>query len=253
MQPIERKRIVVKIGGSMLAGLQEEFFLTLKQLQFENHELILVHGGGPAINEQLEKRKLSSTEINGIRVTSKEVASIIQSTLIGTVNPSLVHEINRNGIEAIGLSGYDGNLLTCSLLDEKVYGYVGKITHVRAELIEKLLKASVVPVISCIGTTTNGSPLNINADTVASEIALAMNADSLLFVTDTPGIRIEDNVQRSVTIAEIEQWIQSGAIYGGMLPKVAAAVSSLNAGVSSIQIVGQQLKGTVIEQKGVVV
>ena len=107
------------------------------------------------------------------------------------MNPSLVHQLNKGGIDAIGLSGYDGKLLTCTVLDEKLYGFVGEIQHVRTELIEKFYQAGIVPVISCIGATEDGAPLNINADTVASKIALAINADSLLLVTDTPGIQIE--------------------------------------------------------------
>ncbi|HJF31965.1 MAG TPA: acetylglutamate kinase [Sporosarcina psychrophila] len=252
-QHIARKRIVVKLGGSMLEELNEDFFVNIKQLQDTEHDLVLVHGGGPFINKELAKNKVLSSVVNGIRVTSKEAAEIVQTTLIGQVNPDLVHRLNNGGIDAIGLSGYDGKLLTCTVLDEDLYGSVGEIQHVRTELIEIMLDAGLVPVISCIGATADGAALNINADTVASKIALAINADSLLLVTDTPGIQIEGSVQQTVSPTEIVQWIGTGAIYGGMLPKVKAALDCLTAGIPSVQIVSDQLTGTTIKSKGVFV
>ncbi len=235
----------------MLEGLDESFFAKCKQLQEMGNDLVIVHGGGIAINEQLAKNGVTSTVVGGIRVTSKEAVAIVQSTLIGQVNPALVHQMNKGGIGAIGLSGYDGNLLTCTVLDEEIYGAVGHIEHVHAGLLETFLAAGLVPVIACIGATEDGAPLNINADTVASKIALAMKADSLLLVTDTPGIKIQEEVQRVVTPFRIAQWIGTGEIYGGMLPKVKAALDCLGAGIPTVQIVGQQLEGTVIKSEGV--
>ena len=235
----------------MIEELNDSFFAKCKHLQDTGSDLIIVHGGGIAINEQLEKNGVTSTVVNGIRVTSKEAVDIVQSTLIGQVNPALVHQLNKGGIEAVGLSGYDGNLLTCTLLDEEKYGSVGHIEQVRAELLETFLAAGLVPVIACIGATEDGGPLNINADTVASKVALAMKADSLLLVTDTPGIKIQEEVQRVVTPFKIAQWIGTGEIYGGMLPKVKAALDCLGAGIPTVQIVGQQLEGTAIKSEGV--
>ena len=233
----------------MLEGLNKEFFLNIAKLQQERIDLIIVHGGGPAITRQLEAANVASTVKNGIRVTSKKAASLIQTTLIGSVNPKLVHQLNYEGIDSIGLSGYDGNLLACSILDEHTYGFVGEINSVRTELVEKLLRIGIVPVISCIGSTIDGEPLNINADTVASEIALALEAESLLLVTDTPGIQIEGHVQAIATASKITKWIESGDIYGGMLPKVKAALDCIDAGIPTVQIVGQQLGGTLIAQE----
>lgn len=235
----------------MLEGLGDSFFAKCKQLQDAGNDLVLVHGGGISINEQLAKNGVTSTVVNGIRVTSKEAVSIVQSTLIGQVNPTLVYQLNKGGIGSVGLSGYDANLLTCTVLDEKIYGAVGQIEHVHVELLETFLAVGLVPVIACIGATEDGAPLNINADTVASKIALAIKADSLLLVTDTPGIRIQEEVQRVVTPIKIAQWIGTGEIYGGMLPKVKAALDCLCAGIPSVQIVGQQLEGTTIIHEGV--
>ena len=235
----------------MLEGLSDSFFTNFKELQATGTDLLIVHGGGPAINQELANHEVTSTVVNGIRVTSKEAIGIVQSTLIGRVNPALVHQLNKAGISAIGLSGFDGKLLQCTVLDEAVYGFVGDIQHVQTDLLEGILQAGLVPVISCIGATEEGVPLNINADTVASEIALAVQADSLLLVTDTPGIKIEEQVQSVVSPVAIAKWIESGDIYGGMLPKVNAALDCLGAGIPSIQIVGQQLTGTVIQAEEV--
>src|SRR5690606_31822749 len=183
----ERKRIVIKLGGSMLEGLSEQFFIQLKQLMADGVDPIIVHGGGPAINTALANSGVTSTAVNGIRVTSDEAIGIVQSTLIGKVNPALVHQLNSEGIAAIGLSGFDGQLITCGFLDEKVYGNVGEIQNIRTEVLEKVTDAGFMPVLSCIGVSDKGKPLNINGDTVASRIALAVEADSLLLVTDTPG------------------------------------------------------------------
>lgn len=245
------KRIVIKLGGSMLEGLNENFFTNFKKLQAANHEIVIVHGGGPAINKALASNGISTTSINGIRVTSAEAIGIVQSTLVGQVNPALVHQLNKSGIQAIGLSGYDSQLLQCELLDEATYGFVGEIQHVNTTFIEVLLKNGITPVISSIGCTTDGYPLNINADTVASQIALAIKAESLQLVTDTPGIKISEEVQETVTSEKITDWITSGDIYGGMIPKVTAALDCLTAGIPSVQIVGDQLSGTIILQQEV--
>jgi len=242
----DRKRIVIKLGGSMLEGLQSGFFNTFHKMQSEGYEIVIVHGGGPSINAKLREYAIESTIDNGIRVTCEKSIAVVKDVLIGEVNLLLVNQLNREGIEAIGLNGFDGKLLTCTLLDEERYGFVGHIQDVNARLLEKLLAAGIVPVISCIGATECGKPLNINADTVASKIALAIHANSLLLVTDTPGITIKDEIQTAVSPKEIVSWIEAGDIYGGMIPKVHAAIDCLDAGIPTVQIVDQQLGGTTI-------
>ncbi|MDV6378039.1 acetylglutamate kinase [Sporosarcina sp. GW1-11] len=246
MQPTVRKRQVIKLGGSMLDELSESFFNRIKELQQQGIQLVIVHGGGPNINQELADRGITSSVVNGFRVTSGEAIGVVQSILIGQVNPALVHRFNREGVKAIGLSGFDANLFTCDLLDFETYGYVGEIKQVQTDILDTLLDAGVIPVISCIGATAAGEPLNVNADTVASQIALAVNAESLLLVTDTPGIKIDDKPQAQVVPSAIHHWIETEDIYGGMIPKVQAAIDCLEAGIPSVQIVGQQLTGTVI-------
>ena len=249
-QPTAPKRIVVKLGGSMLERLNETHIADFKNLKQQGIDLIIVHGGGPAINRQLEKNGVTSTTVGGIRITSQEAVDIVKSTLIGQVNPTLVQQLNKGGITAIGLSGYD-DLLTCTFLNKDIYGFVGEIKEVNNKLIDTLLANDITPVISCFGCTNDGTPLNINGDTVASKIALAIKAESLLLVTDTPGIKIDGKVQQVTTAKAINDWIDSKDIYGGMIPKVTAALDCLAEGIPSVQIVGETLQGTTILQQEV--
>ena len=247
-----RKRVVIKLGGSTLEGLNEEFFVNFKKLQDEGVELIITHGGGPAINRELAIRQVESHALNGIRVTSEQAIDIVQSTLIGKVNPALVHELTTAGIAAIGLNGFDGQLISADFLDKDVYGFVGEVKAVNTSLLETVIRSDFVPVIACVGVSAEGQALNINGDTVASEIALAVNADSLLLVTDVKGIRIQDEYQQQVTPSLIERWIEEGHIYGGMIPKVQGALDCLHAGIPSVQIVGDTLVGTTIKSEELV-
>ena len=242
--------MVIKLGGSTLEGLNEAFFRNFKALQDEGYQLIITHGGGPAINRELAKANISSHTVNGLRVTSEDMIDIVQSTLIGKVNPALVHELNAAGITAVGLNGFDGTLLESTYLDKETYGFVGEVTNVNTTLLDALTVAGIVPVIACIGVTKEGQALNINGDTVASGIALAVKAESLLLVTDVAGIRIHDEYQKEVTEADINGWIEEGHIYGGMIPKVQGAVACLHAGTPSAQLVNETLTGTTIKNEG---
>ncbi|WP_042474568.1 acetylglutamate kinase [Bacillus ndiopicus] len=240
------RNIVIKLGGSTLEGLNTAFFHKIQALQQEGYRIIITHGGGPAINRTLAANHVASHVLNGIRVTTSEAIDLVKTTLIGQVNPFLVHELNAAGIQAIGLNGFDGHLLESTFLDEATYGYVGRIEKVNTELLDAILTANIVPVIACIGATVDGQALNINGDTVASEVALAIKAESLLLVTDVAGIRIEGQYQQEVTESAIGQWIADEHIYGGMIPKVQGALACLAAGIPSVQIVDDTLTGTTI-------
>ena len=159
------------------------------------------------------------------------------------MNPKLVFELNKAGISAIGLSGFDQLLLQSDYLDKETYGFVGEVNKVNTNLLQTLLSQGIVPVIACIGVANDGQALNINGDSVASAVAKAVNAESLLLVTDVSGIRIQDEYQKYATPSEIEKWIEED-IYGGMIPKVQGAIRVLNAGIPSVQIVNDCLEGT---------
>jgi len=246
MHHTAHKRIVIKLGGSTLEGLNEAFFDNFKKLQESGAELIITHGGGPAINRALAAQGIETHTLNGIRITNEAAMEVVQSTLIGQVNPALVHELANAGIPAIGLNGFDGQLMVGDYLDKEIYGFVGAVKAINTPLLEALLKIGVVPVIACVGASEAGQALNINGDTVASEMALALGADSLLLVTDVSGIRIQDEYQTMATPSLINQWTEQGHIYGGMIPKVQGAINCLYAGIPSVQIVGETLIGTTI-------
>jgi acetylglutamate kinase len=252
-QHTAHKKIVVKLGGSMLARLTDTFFEELKNLKASGAEIVIVHGGGPAINKALKERKINSYTHNGIRVTSAEAIETVTGTLIGTVNPFLTGRLNRAGIPAVGLNGEDGNLIECTYLDQETYGYVGNIESINIDLLEQLQKIDYIPVVACIGATVDGTALNINGDTVASEIALEWGADELLLVTDTPGVKFHEETVEELTPEQIDLWIVSGDIYGGMIPKVKAAVECLEAGIPQVKIVDDALEGTSILRKKVLV
>lgn len=243
--PTDRK-IVIKLGGSTLEGLKPSFFENLKTLQNQGYTIVITHGGGPAINKALAKRKIESQTINGLRVTTDDMIEIVQETLIGNVNPSIVKELNAVGFQAIGLNGFDANLLQAEYLDYSVYGHVGNVEAVNTTLLNHLLQLNCIPVIACIGVSPDGAPLNVNGDTVACHIAKAIQAESLLLVTDVAGIRVNGEYQSTVMPHSIHQWIEQGEIYGGMIPKVEGALSCLKAGIPSVQIVNETLLGTTI-------
>ncbi|WP_307725570.1 acetylglutamate kinase [Kurthia sibirica] len=245
-----KKKVVIKLGGSMLGGLNKAFFKELQQLQ-GSCAITIVHGGGPAINKALAKAAIPTTKINGLRVTTDAAIGIVAETLIGQVNPMLVGELNEAGFMAIGLNGQDANLLHCHYLDKAIYGHVGEVDEVNATVIEQLQTIGIIPVVSCIGTTSTRQLININGDTAASALALALQAEELLFVTDIEGIQINNEVIEKTTEQQINNWITSGDIYGGMIPKVLAAVGCVAAGVPNVKIVGHQLTGTTIHREKV--
>jgi acetylglutamate kinase len=251
MPLIDRKTLVIKLGGSILSNLKISFFEKVQKYIKNGHQVVIVHGGGPAINAGLEKNNIAYKKVNGIRFTSKEAVEIVQHALIEEVNPFLTMQLNAHGISSIGLNGIDGSIFESEFLDQSIYGYVGKIEKVHLPMIQEYFDAGKVPVIACFGATKEGIPLNINGDTVASDIALAIQADALLLVTDTPGIKINNEVQKEVKPGIIRKWIDTKDIYGGMIPKVQAAIACLEEGIPAIHIVDQKFQGTKITKEGV--
>lgn len=251
MPHTDHKKLVIKLGGSMLASLGQTFFDTIKNYLKKGDQIVIIHGGGPVINAALKKNNIAYRTVNGIRYTSKEAVGIVQRSLIDQVNPLLTKKLNSANIQSIGLNGMDGSIFESEFLEKTTYGYVGKIQKVHQENIHKYLEVGKLPVIACFGATKDGIPLNINGDTVASDIALAIGADALLLVTDTAGIKIKEEIQKEVKPEKIKQWIDSEDIYGGMIPKVEAAIECLEAGIPAIHIVDQHFEGTKITKEGI--
>lgn len=236
---------VIKIGGSTLSTLSDAFIHSLIRRVEAGQNVILVHGGGPDINQALDAKGITSEIKDGIRVTSPEMIQVIRNILIGDVNARLVGKINAAGISAVGLSGFDG-LFTADYLDRDKYQEVGEVTSVNSDKFKLLLKANIIPVLACIGVSPEGNSLNINADTLAAGIAKGVEAKSLLLVTDTSGIKRDGDTISETTAQEIHELIANKTIYGGMIPKVQGALECLEAGVDAVQITDDTLTGTTI-------
>lgn len=246
------KKIVIKCGGSVLDELTPEFFKSLKALQANEYQLIFVHGGGPDINKMLSMYQVQPEFHNGLRKTTKETLEIVELVLSGQTNRKLVEKLTENGLQAIGLNGSDGGCLKGQLIDEASLGYVGEITSVNDRLITILMEEGFIPVVTPIAVNEEGQKLNINADYAAAAVAGAVGAETCIFVTDVPGIMVNDEVVPQMAKAEVEAYIEDGTIYGGMIPKVTSAISALDKGLESVMIVsgktsffnGTEWKGT---------
>ncbi|WP_213086699.1 acetylglutamate kinase [Savagea serpentis] len=241
----ERDTIVLKLGGSMLSELNDSFFTKLKEMH-QHSNIVITHGGGPNISRALEEANIPYETVNGLRVTTKKAAKIVRNTLNGEVNAPLVHRLTKAGLEAVGLSGYDNQLFVCTYLDEATYGEVGVVQEVHKAWLEKLFALNVIPVISCVGCNEQGEPLNINGDDAATAVAVSLQADQMIFVTDVQGLLVDGELIESTTECEINRWIEDGTIYGGMIPKVKGALATMKEGVASVQITNETLQGTTI-------
>lgn len=236
------QRFVMKCGGSTLAALPDRFFGELTELQQSGVKPVIVHGGGPAISETLGKLGIESGFVNGLRKTNNDVLDVVEMVLAGRINKEIVRKMGINGAQALGLSGVDGGLIEARpVANADEIGYVGDVSHVKAEIIEGVMGMGYIPVIAPIGIDANGQRYNINADTAAGAVASHLGVERMIVVTDVPGIMKtvdgEKVVLPSVTVEDIEEMIASGEIYGGMIPKVRAAIQCIQGRVREVVIV----------------
>ncbi|UJF36496.1 acetylglutamate kinase [Paenibacillus hexagrammi] len=230
----------MKCGGSTLAALPESFFADMRQLQEEGIVTVIVHGGGPAISDTLSKLGIETEFVNGLRRTTEDVLDVVEMVLSGKINKEIVRRIQLAGASALGLSGVDGQLIEAvPVSNANEVGLVGDVTKVNAELIQDVVQMGYIPVIAPVGLGADGGQrYNINADTAAGAVASHLGVEQMIVVTDVPGIMNgEKQVLPVVTVAEIEAMIQSGVIYGGMIPKVRAAIACIQGRVKEVVIV----------------
>jgi acetylglutamate kinase len=235
---------VVKIGGSTLENLQDTFFTSLQQRIQRGEKIVIVHGGGPEINKKLQESGIEIQMKDGIRVTTEETLSCVKVALKNITNAKLVERLMNAGIQAVGLSGSGNKLIQCEYLNQEKYGLVGKVGQVNTALLDDYLRKGKVPVIASLGVTNTGEEVNVNADTVAGEVAAALSAISVCFVTDTTGIQIDGKTADLLSLTELEQGISDGQIYGGMVPKVEAVIKCLDLDIDKVVIADQTLSGT---------
>ncbi|BBH23932.1 acetylglutamate kinase [Paenibacillus baekrokdamisoli] len=236
------QRFVMKCGGSTLAALPASFFEDLKGLQERDVKPVIVHGGGPAISETLTKLGIESEFVNGLRKTSDEVLDVVEMVLAGRINKEIVRKIQQSGAKSIGLSGVDGKLIGAKpVANSAEIGFVGDVTDVNVAIIEGIMGMGYIPVIAPIGIDAAGQRYNINADTAAGAVASQLGVERMIVVTDVPGImKTIDGVKQVlpiVTVEEINAMIASGEIYGGMIPKVRAAIQCIQGNVREVIIV----------------
>ncbi|MBW7474968.1 acetylglutamate kinase [Paenibacillus oenotherae] len=236
------QRFVMKCGGSTLAALPASFFADLRGLQESGVKPVIVHGGGPAISDTLTKLGIESGFVNGLRKTSEEVLDVVEMVLAGRINKEIVRKIQQGGAKSLGLSGVDGQLIMAQpVANAAEIGFVGDVTDVNAEIIEGVMGMGYIPVIAPIGIDEAGQRYNINADTAAGAVASHLGVERMIVVTDVPGILKtidgEKRVLPAVTVEEIEAMIESGEIYGGMIPKVRAAIQCIQGNVREVIIV----------------
>lgn len=247
IQQFVGKTIVVKYGGAAMkdSDLKDQVIRDVVFMSCVGMRPVLVHGGGPEINTWLDKLGIEPQFKNGLRVTDAATMDVVEMVLVGRVNKEIVSLINQAGGAAVGLCGKDGHLIKARPADAEGVGFVGEVSSVDTSILEAIVKAGHIPVVSSVAADETGQAYNINADTVAGELAAALGAEKLILLTDTAGI-LRDYKDRStliprLDIAEARQLIADGIVSGGMIPKVNCCVRSLAQGVKAAHIIDGRL------------
>ncbi|KAG6649497.1 hypothetical protein CIPAW_07G216400 [Carya illinoinensis] len=244
IQKFRGKTIVVKYGGAAMKSqaLQASVVNDLVLLSCVGLRPVLVHGGGPEINLWLKRLNIEAVFRDGLRVTDSETMEIVSMVLVGKVNKHLVSLINRAGATAVGLSGMDGQLLTARPSPNSAQlGFVGEVARVDPNVLRPLVDSGHIPVVTSVAADESGQPYNINADTVAGELAAALGAEKLILLTDVPGILRDredpTSLVKVINISGVKEMIEEGKVGGGMIPKVNCCVRSLAQGVRTASII----------------
>jgi acetylglutamate kinase len=254
------KTFVIKYGGHAMSDerLKASFALDVIMLRSLGINAVIVHGGGPQINETLKRYGIVSEFVRGMRVTDEETMSVVEMVLVGQVNKEVVGYLNQQGGRAVGLSGKDGTLLLSRKLLQEVtnedgsteqldIGFVGDVVKVNTDLITVLEQARYIPVIAPVGVGPVGETYNINADLVAGRVAAALNAEKLILLTDTPGV-LDNNKKLipAISVAEMHRLIEEECITGGMIPKVVCCADALRDGVKKAHIIDGRMEHAVL-------
>jgi len=252
--------IVVKYGGNAMTDetLKNSFARDIVMMKLVGMNPVVVHGGGPQIGSLLEKLNIKSEFIDGQRVTDSQTMDVVEMVLGGLVNQEIVALLNKNGGKAIGITGKDGNLIRATkLLKKKAgedgshkmldLGQVGRVEKINTEVLRMMENSDFIPVIAPIGVDENGATYNINADTVAGEIAKVLGAEKLMLLTNISGVLDKQgNVLTGLSTAQVDELIADGTIYGGMLPKINCALDAVNNGVTSAHIIDGRVEHAVL-------
>jgi acetylglutamate kinase len=244
IQRFAGRTVVIKYGGNALAGTSDHdalsvFATDVVLLRLVGVRPVVVHGGGPQISSLMERLGKTTEFRDGLRVTDAETVEIARMVLTGQVNPEIVAAMNVAGGRAVGVSGGDGGLISARPRDPAL-GFVGDVAAVDPTVVQRLIDDEFIPVVATIGVDDHGQSYNINADTVAAEIAVALGAEKLVYLTDIEGLRrdVDDpsSLIRAATPSELDELIANGSIAGGMIPKVASCTDAVRRGVGAAHI-----------------
>jgi acetylglutamate kinase len=252
IQKYSGKTIVVKYGGNAMVSqeLRHAVISDIALLSLVGIRVVVVHGGGPEINEMLKKIGKESEFVDGLRYTDQETMDVVQQVLCGKVNKDLVATLNRMGGKAVGLCGLDGGLFQATQLDEK-YGLVGQITQVCVQPVVSCLENGYIPVVSTVALGVDAdTAYNINADTAAAKLAVALGAERLLLLTDVRGLlqdpKDESTLIPEVNVSMVPRLVKDGILSGGMIPKVDCCVEAVRSGVHSAVILDGRIPHSIL-------
>jgi acetylglutamate kinase len=242
IQKFAGRTVVVKYGGAAMKDsiLKDQVMRDIVFMACVGIRPIIVHGGGPEINSWLDKLGIEPQFKDGLRVTDAATMEVVEMVLVGKVNKEIVSLINQAGGNAIGMCGKDANLITARPEGRAGIGFVGEVSNVNVHILESLVKDGYIPVVSSVAADEHGQSYNINADTVAGEIAAALGAEKLILLTDTPGLMHDfhdpSSLIRQLDITQARQLVTDGIVSGGMIPKLTCCIRSLAQGVRSAHI-----------------
>lgn len=245
------KKIVIKYGGSAQTSpeLKEKFAEDIVLLKLVGMNPVIVHGGGARISELLEKLEIHSEFVDGHRVTSEETMRVVEMVLSGEINKNITSLLNHHGAKAIGISGKDSSIIKAEPKENGKFGYTGVITDVDGEMIDNLIKEGFIPVIAPIADSAepNHPGFNINADVAASKVASAINAQKVLFLTDTKGVLDKSgNLLNSLDKDEVSEYKADETIAGGMIPKVDSCIDAITNGVNKAHIIDGRVEHSLL-------
>ncbi|WP_309741878.1 acetylglutamate kinase [Chamaesiphon sp. OTE_20_metabat_361] len=252
IQKFAGRTVVVKYGGAAMkdSTLKDRVIRDLIFMSCVGIRPVLVHGGGPEINSWLEKLGIEPQFKDGLRVTDAATMDVVEMVLVGRVNKEIVALINQAGGNGVGLCGKDGNLIIARPDGREGIGFVGEVSGVNVDILNSLVKSGYIPVVSSVAADENGQAYNINADTVAGEIAAALGAEKLILMTDTPGLMRDfkdpDTLIRQLDIPGARALIEDGTVSGGMIPKLTCCVRSLAQGVKAAHIIDGRLQHSLL-------
>ncbi len=254
IQKFAGRKIVVKYGGAAMkdGSLKDQVVRDIVLLSYVGIRPIVVHGGGPEINSWLGKLGIEPQFKDGLRVTDAPTMEVVEMVLVGKVNKEIVSLINQSGGRAVGLCGKDANLIQARPEGREEIGFVGEVSNVKIDILKSLVDDGYIPVVSTVATDEKGQAYNINADTVAGEIAAAMDAEKLILLTDTAGILEDyhnpDSLIVKLDIQEARGLIEKGIVSGGMIPKVNCCVRSLAQGVRAAHILDGRVPHVLLQE-----